>query len=554
MAAELGDGPAGLDADGDAGAPGGTLLAAVSDHPGTGPGPDTSGEAGTGSAEAGQAGRTATGRALDRGDISAAHAKVIVAALRDLPDTVDAGGRDECEAELLRLAQNRTPAKLRIAARRVLKVVSSDPVEVDAHENTLVTSDEDWAWQAAAFWVKDNHDGTMTGQFTVPWLAGAQLKKIIDAMTAPRRRTGALTRDAAGTRATAGTAESVGTAGSVGTASSDGAGWKGEQLDWQHRRGVAFTELLGHLPTDHLDDKIAATIVVTTSIDTLRGQLRAAGTDVGDHVSAGDVRRLACGAGLLPLVLAGDPPTPRPRPTTPLLHQQPESRPRAPVRLVRRAGLRPPLRLDRAAPPRPLGIRRAHRPHPRHPPVRTTPPLDRPHRPHLDPPPRRPRRLDDPVPRPPPTRRPSSTTLGLTRPAPATHPNSLARARAPPHPDLPRPCLPCPDLSAAFATARIARLPSGGQQGSSRWLKARRKIRASARGAVARSTTQDQSISPGCSGPKHGGRPEQRKTGPEHHPGPPVARSTTQDQSTPIPHPAAQCFGVVPKYGSRPEC
>ena len=51
------------------------------------------------------------------------------------------------------------------------------------------------------------------------------LGKVIDAMTAPRRM-----REEAADRS----------------------------FDWRHRRGLAFAELLEHLPTDHLHPKSAA--------------------------------------------------------------------------------------------------------------------------------------------------------------------------------------------------------------------------------------------------------------------------------------------------------
>ena len=44
--------------------------------------------------------------------------------------------------------------------------------------------------------------------------------------------------------------------------------------DRAHDRGLAFTDLLEHLPTDRLHGKVAATVVVTLDLDTLRGRLR----------------------------------------------------------------------------------------------------------------------------------------------------------------------------------------------------------------------------------------------------------------------------------------
>ncbi|WP_201467474.1 HNH endonuclease signature motif containing protein [Janibacter melonis] len=232
-----------------------------------------------------------TATALDDGRISAEHARVITSAMADLPETLTPEQRRTCEAELLLLAITRAPAKLRIAARRVLETVEPDQDVVDAHEDHVLTTEETHAHDESAFWIRDNHDGTMTGHFTVPWAAGAILGKVIDAMTAPRRRV------QAGSDA-------------VVTEPSDLARLTGDtrvdELDWQHRRGLAFADLLTRIPTDHLSRKVAATLLVTTRLDDLTGQLHRAGsTDAGDHLDAGTIRRMACAAGIIPVVLGG---------------------------------------------------------------------------------------------------------------------------------------------------------------------------------------------------------------------------------------------------------
>ncbi len=76
-------------------------------------------------------------------------------------------------------------------------------------------------------------------------------------------------------------------------------------FDWRHRRGLAFAELLEHLPTDHLHPRTAATVVVTIDEEQLRDKLKAAGLDTGETISAGEARRLACNAGIVPAVLSG---------------------------------------------------------------------------------------------------------------------------------------------------------------------------------------------------------------------------------------------------------
>ena len=50
---------------------------------------------------------------------------------------------------------------------------------------------------------------------------------------------------------------------------------------------------------------VAATVVVTMDLDTLLGGLAAASLDTGSRISAGEARRIACRAGIIPVVLGG---------------------------------------------------------------------------------------------------------------------------------------------------------------------------------------------------------------------------------------------------------
>ena len=166
-----------------------------------------------------------------------------------------------------------SPDQLRRIARRAIEAVEPDQSVVDAHENEQVRSEEQAAQAKCSLTLHDNGDGTTTGHFTVPALAAAILAKILDTMTAPRRM-----------RETAGPDRS---------------------FDWRHRRGLAFAELLEHLPTDHLHPKSAATVVVTIDHTVLQGALKAAHLDTDQALSAGEARRLACNAAILPAVLGG---------------------------------------------------------------------------------------------------------------------------------------------------------------------------------------------------------------------------------------------------------
>ena len=69
----------------------------------------------------------------------------------------------------------------------------------------------------------------------------------------------------------------------------------------------AFTEYIQRYPTKKLPHAggVNATIVVTMTLDSLLGGLKAAHLDTGETISAGQARRLACEAGTIPAVLGG---------------------------------------------------------------------------------------------------------------------------------------------------------------------------------------------------------------------------------------------------------
>lgn len=224
--------------------------------------------------------RTATQVALAAGLITPEHARIIVAAVADLPQRLDEAARAEVEKTLVAKAQTMTPSALRRAARRALEAIEPDPQVVDEHENDLVTRQEERARARVRLSLHDNGDGTTTGRFTVPTLHGELLRKIIQTITAPRRgRPGAThTQTGLGAR-------------------TDGA------TDWDRARGEALCELIEHLPTDHLHPRTAATIVVTLTEESLTTRLRVADLDTGSPLSAGQARRLACNAAIIPAVL-----------------------------------------------------------------------------------------------------------------------------------------------------------------------------------------------------------------------------------------------------------
>ncbi|MFY9916402.1 MAG: DUF222 domain-containing protein, partial [Nocardioidaceae bacterium] len=79
-------------------------------------------------------------------------------------------------------------------------------------------------------------------------------------------------------------------------------------LPYGNRLGQALCELIEHLPTDGHPQHGATNIslVVTVEETRLRTGAGEAVLDTGGSLSVGETRRLACNAGVLPMVLAGE--------------------------------------------------------------------------------------------------------------------------------------------------------------------------------------------------------------------------------------------------------
>jgi len=214
--------------------------------------------------------------ALAAGELRIDQARVIVDAVDDLPDDAEPWVQAEATGFLLEKAVEHDAKALRVLGRRVLEVV--DPAAADAEEARRLEAEEAAARAAASFTMTDDGHGRSHGRFTIPTLHAAILRKHLMALASPAR--------------------------SVGDASSRHGQ---DRTLTKHRMGLAFMEYIERRPDDSVSSAggVPATVVVTMELDALLGGLKAASLDTGDRISAGEARRLACRAGIIPAVLGG---------------------------------------------------------------------------------------------------------------------------------------------------------------------------------------------------------------------------------------------------------
>ena len=213
--------------------------------------------------------------ALAEGRVNTEQAHAITRALADLetdgPDDLDPEIVTQAEKHLVDCADGFDAKHLKILGRHVLTVVA--PEVGEAHEAKLLEDEERRAAERTRLTFASDGHGMVHGRFSIPTLHGAMLAKAIQALTWAKQ-------DPAEVRQTRPTPVAA---------------------------GQAFTELLERMDAADLPSVggVGATVVVTMTIDSLMGGLAAAALATGEVISAGAARRLACEAGVIPMVLGG---------------------------------------------------------------------------------------------------------------------------------------------------------------------------------------------------------------------------------------------------------
>ena len=199
-----------------------------------------------------------------------------VEALTEEYDDLPPGTQACAEAHMVDQAKAFDAPTLKQLGKRLFEVVC--PEAADAAEGKKLEKEEAKARALAHFSVRDSGDGTSQGSFKLPTLHADLLKKALEALTSPRR---------------------------IGEG----------RCDPETGKKLPHSTLLGHglieLIENHLSDLPSVngspfTLVVTIGYDALLSGLGVAVTDSGHWISAGEARRLACRAGIIPLVLGGD--------------------------------------------------------------------------------------------------------------------------------------------------------------------------------------------------------------------------------------------------------
>ncbi|MBB1513324.1 DUF222 domain-containing protein [Tessaracoccus sp. MC1627] len=213
------------------------------------------------------------GAALNDGTVSLAQAEAIVAGLKKLPSRLTRAELVECQELILAHADTLDPGELRILASRLVEVI--DPDRSDADEAKRLAREETTAHRDRFLRLAPDYHGSMriTGQ--LPVADAALLSAQLDALM-PAASTYKHTGETPGRDARLADALVALT---------------------QHAAGN------GTLPSHGVD---RPQVHITLDFDTLTsglGEVCLLGAGGVDGFSAGDARRLACDARLIPMVL-----------------------------------------------------------------------------------------------------------------------------------------------------------------------------------------------------------------------------------------------------------
>lgn len=217
---------------------------------------------------------TRVATAMADGVVSPPQAQVVTAVLEALPEDLDPDLLAKAEDQLVAWCAEFRPSDLRRLGRRLLEVVAPDIAE--AEDAKRLEKEEQRAREKTTLRSRLIGDGRARTTIIHSELDRTRLLTYLEAFASPRKSTGAV-------------------------------GGEEDRIPYPRRLGLAFSALLDHLDPSQLPAHggDATTVMVTIDLESLRGDL-ASGTIVGgEPLSATAVRRMACTAGIIPVVLGG---------------------------------------------------------------------------------------------------------------------------------------------------------------------------------------------------------------------------------------------------------
>lgn len=223
-----------------------------------------------------------TASAFAAGSVNLAQARIIADALDALPRSLAASLIVRAEELLVHEAGHLGPRDLRTYADRILEHLAPDIAEAAEYDRLL--AEERRADAETRLSMRRRGDGSTDIRARVSDVEAARLGAYLDAFNAPRRR-------------------------HLGDQASEAVD-ELAQLPLERQRGIAFVALLERVLVSSLPRHggTATSVMVTLDYGTLireHGRAGVATTSTGHRVTAGEARRLACQAGIIPVVLGG---------------------------------------------------------------------------------------------------------------------------------------------------------------------------------------------------------------------------------------------------------
>jgi hypothetical protein len=212
--------------------------------------------------------------AMADGVVSAAQARAVVDALQALPDDLDPALVGKAETQLVAWCADFRPDELRRLGRQILHSVAPDIA--DAELARRLQDEEQRAQERTSLRSRIIGDGLARTTITHPILDRDRLLTYLHAYTSPRKHDGAMLGEE-------------------------------DRIPHHRRMGHAFGALLEHLDPAKLPDHggDTTTLMVTIGLESLRSELGTGTVIGGEPISAAAIRRLACEANIIPVVLGG---------------------------------------------------------------------------------------------------------------------------------------------------------------------------------------------------------------------------------------------------------